>query len=147
MPSPLDKIREPYAPTLIRLPSISSCNLEQVWLAGSHHDLGKDHPRTGELVDKPLARMVGRLASVRVVFSKGRLQERFSSYDRIHINPGAELIADPTEWVGGENVYKAYKGWIKLLGYQTRKHGRYGAAHTRTNEQIHLADSSECPSS
>ncbi|MCJ1248120.1 hypothetical protein MMC30_005335 [Trapelia coarctata] len=134
----LDEIRAPYAPTLIRLPSASSCNLEQVWFTGSHHDLGKDDPRTGGLVDKPLAWMVSKLASIGVAFRKGRLQERFSGYDRIVTNPDAELITDPTEWVG-EDVQQTYKGWIKLLGYQTREPGRYGDSDTKTNEQIHMS--------
>ena len=134
----LDEIRAPYAPTLIRLPSASSCNLEQVWFTGSHYDLGKDDPYKGGLVDKPLAWMVSKLAGVGVVFSKDRLQERFSGYDRVITNPEAELITDPTEWVG-EDVHQTYKGWIKLLGCQTRTLGRYSESGTKTNELIHMS--------
>ncbi|CZR55737.1 uncharacterized protein PAC_05625 [Phialocephala subalpina] len=148
----LHESRGPYVPSIIHLPVDSDCNLDQVWFAGSHHDLGKQDPSSGGLVDTPLSWMIAKLKGIGIEFNDAKLQDRFPCYLNPAIYQSMGAAGNTRDWATWR-VHNTYKGFVKLMGYEPRRPGRYLyptaktclsarykiAGNVKTNESIHIS--------
>lgn len=98
----LDEYRKIFEPTLMHIDTDSSQDVMQVWLSGSHYDMGVVSPDGRGLGNIALRWMIEELCNVGVLFDETRLLEHFPRY----------------------TIYPAKSGWMQryiLLGPGSEK--------------------------